>query len=359
MPATCASASLGADAEERDSDAARNAVGSALPRAVRDARVTMRTTGSRARRAAAPKRDTLRSLRLGAIWTALPSRDQHLLLWLLSADIVTARLAALLVYGQLRIAQRRLSRLVALGVLRGFWAASAQRPRGRFAYGLTRAARLDLERLAWPDGPPDRGPDLLPSVPGHQLATHDLFAAFLTSAAPDVPEGLAVWIPERACGHLFGGFLRPDAVAGIQVGQRALTLFIERDLGTERGEALGQKLRRYDSLFGRIGADGVRVGFVADSPRRGRRFVESAIRQYGTSTPFVTASSDAVIADPLGAMWFDGETHWSTRELAVGSLPPEWQVLAPGCLTDVDGIEALDDRGAALLPALAPYVTTM
>lgn len=350
-------ASTRTGAENRDSDAAPNTVGSALPRAVRDGRVTMRTTGSRARRAAAPKRDTLRSLRLGAIWTALPARDQHLLLWLLSADIVTARLAALLVYGQLRVAQRRLSRLVALGVLRGFWAASAQRPRGRFAYGLTRAARLDLERLAWPDGPPDRGPDLLPSVPGHQLATHDLLAACLTSAAPAVPEGLAVWIPERACGRLFGGFLRPDAVAGIQVGQRALTLFIERDLGTERGEALGQKLRRYDALFGRIDSEGVRVGFVADSVRRGHRFVESAIRQYGRDTPFVTASTDAVLADPLRVKWFDGDTEHSTRELAIAPVPADWLILAPGCLTDADSIEALDDRGAALLPALLPYAT--
>lgn len=318
----------------------------------------MSATGDRAHRGGSPKRDTLRSLRLGAIWTALPARDQHLLLWLLGADIVTARLAALTVYGQLRVAQRRLSRLVELGVLRGFWAASAQRPRGRHCYGLTRAARLDLERLAWPDGQPERAPDLLPSMPSHQLATHDLLAAFLTSAAPEVPEGLAVWIPERACGRLFGGLLRPDAVAGIRVGQSALTLFIERDLGTERGEGMAQKLRRYDALFGRIDAEGVKVALVADSVRRARRLVESAARQYGRDMPFVTAVSEAVLANPLGAAWFDGETERSTRELAVATVPADWLVLEPGCLSDADAIRALDDQALAMLPALRPYVTT-
>ncbi len=53
--------------------------------------------------------------------------------------MVTAQLAALLVYGQLRTAQRRLARLVEYGLIAGFWAAGGgvQRPRGRYAYALT------------------------------------------------------------------------------------------------------------------------------------------------------------------------------------------------------------------------------
>ena len=128
-------------------------------------------------------------------------------------DIVTAELASLLVYGQLRTAQRRLARLVELGLLRGFWAASASRPRGRHAYELTRAARRDIELLSWPEGPPDRGPEQPASAPVHQLATLDLLAAFLRHGDPLLGEGLVAWVPERACGRLFGGFLRPDALA--------------------------------------------------------------------------------------------------------------------------------------------------
>jgi hypothetical protein len=80
----------------------------------------MSATPDRAQGETGPKPDSLRSTRAGAIWTALPARDQHLLLWLLSGDIVTAQVAAFLVYGQLRTAQRRLARLVELGLLRGF-----------------------------------------------------------------------------------------------------------------------------------------------------------------------------------------------------------------------------------------------
>lgn len=75
-------------------------------------RVTLSATAGRAQRAPTRKRDTLRYLRAGAIWTALPVRDQRLPLWLLQADVVTTQLAALLVYGQLPTAQRRLARLV-------------------------------------------------------------------------------------------------------------------------------------------------------------------------------------------------------------------------------------------------------
>ena len=61
----------------------------------------MSATPDRAQGETGPKPDSLRSTRAGAIWTALPARDQHLLLWLLSGDIVTAQLATLLVYGLL------------------------------------------------------------------------------------------------------------------------------------------------------------------------------------------------------------------------------------------------------------------
>jgi hypothetical protein len=64
----------------------------------------MGATPIRARPTTGAKADSLRSTPAGAIWQALPDRDKHLLLWLVSADIVTARLAALLVYGHVRTA---------------------------------------------------------------------------------------------------------------------------------------------------------------------------------------------------------------------------------------------------------------
>lgn len=314
----------------------------------------MSATGNRAQPGEARKPDSLRSIRAGAVWSALPARDQQLLLWLLMGDIVTAQLASLLVYGPLRVAQRRLSRLVGYGLLRGFWTADARRPHGRYAYALTRASRQDIERLQWPEGPPDRPPELPASAPVHQLATHDLFAAFLRAGDPTNGEGIFAWLPERACGQLFG-FLRADALAGIRVGERALTLFIERDLGTERGEVLAEKIRRYRSVFGRAPDLPIGVGFVVESPRRARSIHALASRR-SPGVLVLTVTALALRADPLGAPWSDGETELSIRDLAVEPAPSEAPVLTPGCLADVDVLAALDDRGALMVPAVRPYL---
>jgi hypothetical protein len=316
----------------------------------------MSATENRAQSSATPKPDSLRSLRAGAIWTALPPRDQHLLLWLLAGDIVTAQLASLLVYGQLRTAQRRLGRLVEFGLLRGFWSAGAQRPRGRYAYVLTRAARVDIERLAWPEGRPDRPLDQPSSAPIHQLATHDLLAAFLRHGDPLLREGVFAWVPERACSHLFNGFLRPDAMAGIRAADKAITLCVERDLGTERSEVLAEKVRRYKSVFARSPDVQINVGFVVESDRRARTVHElAASGSVGPSgVSFVTGVAERVLADPMGARWTDGRTTWSTRELAAAASV-DAPILTPGCLSSGDGLSALDDRGSLMLPALTSH----
>ncbi len=82
---------------------------------------------------------------------------------------------------------------------------------------------MDIEQLVWPDGRAQRAIALPPSPPIHQLASHDLLAAFLTRADETRGEGLFAWIPERPAGELLGGYVRPDAIAGVRVGERALT----------------------------------------------------------------------------------------------------------------------------------------
>src|SRR5574337_209250 len=150
----------GPDDPCRPTVATETALRAATETALHDSWVTMGATGIRAQRGDRPNSDSLRSIRAGAVWTGLPLRERHLLEWLLSADIVNAELASLLIYRQLRTAQRRLRRLVELGLVRGFWSAGAHRPRGRYAYALTKATRLDVERIAWPEGRPDRPTDL-------------------------------------------------------------------------------------------------------------------------------------------------------------------------------------------------------
>ena len=318
----------------------------------------MSATGFRAQREAGPNSDSLRSVRAGAVWTGLPLRERHLLQWLLTADIVSAELASLLVYRQLRTAQRRLRRLVELGLLRGFWSAGAHRPRGRYAYALTKATRLDVERIAWPEGRPDRKPDLPASAPVHQLATLDLLAAFLRHADPLLGEGLVAWVPERACGQLFDGFLRPDALAVIRVRDRLIALFIERDLGSERGEALAEKIRRYRLVFARDPELPINVGFVVESERRANTVHAQAETQRvpAAHVTVLTAIDAQLRRDPLGGLWSDAGSIRPTRDLAAvgGTLPSP--MLMPGCLSAGDALAALDDRGAAILPALKPFL---
>lgn len=337
-----------------DSVATETAVTTATATAIHDRWVTMSATPNRAQPGSGPKPDSLRYLRAGAIWTGLPRREQHLLLWLLGADIVTAELASLLVYGQLRTAQRRLSRLVDLGLLRGFWSAGAHRPRGRYAYVLTKAARADVERLAWPDGRPARPPDLPSSPPIHQLATLDLFAAFVRHGDPLLKEGIFAWIPERACGELFGPFLRPDALAGIRIGDRAIALFIERDLGTERSEVLAEKIRRYRSAFARAADIPLHVGFVVDSRRRAATIHDVAGGRQPTdhAVTVLTAIAERVRADPFGARWSDGVDEHSTRHLAPMSSGITWPVIPSGCLQDAAALPTLDDRAGSMFRGL-------
>jgi hypothetical protein len=318
----------------------------------------MDATRIHARASTPTKADSPRSTPAGAIWEALPVRDQHLLLWLLSADIVTTQLAALLVYGHLRTAQRRLARLAEFGILRSFWAANMHRPRGRHAYMLTRQARLDVERISWPTGRPDRARDVPPSAVIHQLATHDLLAAFVRAGDPLLREGIFAWIPERACAQIFDGYLRPDALAGVRVGDRAIALFIERDLGSERGEVLAEKVRRYRSVFARAVDLPVQVGFVVESDRRARTVHEVAKRKHVASSGpvFLSAVVHQLRLDPFGARWTDGRDAWSTRGLISAVDEASRPILGPGCLVDADAIAALDDRALEMMPSLLAYI---
>ncbi len=294
-----------------------------------------------------------------AAWAALPERDRALLLWLVHGDVVTAELAGLLAYGHRRIAQRRLARLVEYGLLSGSWAANRQRPRGRYAYALTKPVRAALERSIWPEGraPLSDGVPEAVSPVIHGLATHDVFAAFLRAGDPDRGFGLVAWVPERPLIRLARGLLRPDAVAVIRAGDASVLLALERDLGTERGPVLAEKLARYRAFYDRaLEPAPLHVGFVVDSRRRVAS-VRAGLRGAGAGGPVVTAwvvDEPALAADPYGALW---ETPEGVRSAVVGFAPhwtgDPWPYLGPGDLADPDTLEALDDRMLRAVPILA------
>ena len=303
-------------------------------------------TAEPARDGSRPKADPLRySPPPGpAGWSALPERDRRLLEWLVVAEPVTAGQAAILTYGSLRVAQRRLAKLVEYGMLRSFWAANAQRPRGRHAYRLTDAQRRDLERRIWGEQRRRRQPRGDESSMVHHLAVHDLLVGLLGAAQPEM--GLLAWLPERVCEPLFDGYLRPDALAAVGVGRRLSLTFIERDTGTERLAVVLAKARRYVAVLrSQHETHPVQVAFVADTRRR----AASLSAALGTFDSAAQPSFWAIAAaDLLGA-------PWTARWLPSGGhpLPAAWQPLGPGCLAgDSDEATALDERGLGLLPML-------
>ena len=272
---------------------------------------------------------------------------------------MTAELAALLAYGHRRIAQRRLARLVEYGLLTGFWAANRQRPRGRYGYALTRATRAALEHMIWPTGRKrlyENAPEGVSPVI-HGLATHDVFAAFLRASDATRGVGLAAWVSERPLIRLtWTSSLRPDALAVIRVGEASLLLAIERDLGTERGPILADKVDSYQRVYGRGDQQApLHVGFVVDSPRRAAS-VLARLRGTETEESVVTTwvvTEAALTSDPYGAAW----TTPGGIEAQVAHFAPHWTgnpwpYLAAGDLADPTTLEVLDDRVYRRIPML-------
>lgn len=293
-------------------------------------------------------------------WTALPERDRTLLLWLIQGDVVTAELAALVAYGHRRVAQRRLARLVEYGLLSGFWAANRQRPRGRHAYALTKVSRAQLERLVWPLGKPKLSEGAIETVSPviHQLATHDLFAAFLRAADPEREIGLAGWVPERALVRLTdSGYLRPDALAIVRNRDAMIVLFIERDLGTERGSVLVDKLRRYRNMYWSVKETNVlHVGIVVESQRRAhavRRALRSSEAEMAKAVRVWVTTEAELTADPHGAVWISPAVEAiRTIDLERHPFDEPWPILMPLCLATPDALEVLDERVVAAVPVL-------
>ncbi len=290
-----------------------------------------------------------------AAWGGLPERDRALLRWLLVGDVVTSELAALLVYGGLRTARRRLGRMVELGLIRGFWAANSQRPRGRYAYALVGSVRDELERGR---GGGRRRRDR--QGPGtttiHQLATNDLLAAFLRGAEPDRGLGVAAWLPERAVATLFDGYVRPDALAVIGTPSSRISLLGERDLSTEPTRTLAAKAARYATLLGGEPESPVNVGIVVDSARRSAS-IRRAIERVGARGLHVwVAMSMELLAGPYHAPWTapDGR-RCRTIDLPAERLA-ETPVVGALCLLDPDGSDRFESSAIEVVPALQRFV---
>lgn len=289
-----------------------------------------------------------------AAWGGLPERDRALLRWLLVGDVVTSELAAVLAYGSLRTARRRLGRMVELGLIRGFWAANSQRPRGRYAYALVGSVRDELERGRG-EGKRRRDRQGPGTTTIHQLATSDLLAAFLRGAEPERGLGLAAWLPERAVATLFDGYVKPDALAVIGTPSARLCLLVERDLGTEPTSTVAAKVTRYATLLGAEAEGLVNVGIVVESARRAAS-IRRAIERVGARGLHVwVAISTELLAAPYHGPWTAPRGgRRQTVDLPaerVGGTP----VVGPLSLLDSDGADVFELFAIRAVPSLQRF----
>jgi protein involved in plasmid replication-relaxation len=313
----------------------------------------------RASRARTPGRPNSHSLRYDlaapgpAAWGGLPERDRALLRWLLVGDVVTSELAAVLAYGSLRTARRRLARMVELGLLRGFWAANSQRPRGRHGYALVRSIRDELTPTATLGRRAASNGSATASI--HLLATNDLIAAFLREADPERGLGLTAWLTERSVAPLFDGYVRPDALAVIATPSSRIPIFIERDLGTETARIVAAKVARYATVLASRTEPSANLGIVADSARR----VTSIQRAVGVDRPDVPvwiAAADNVLAAPYDADWVAGDgRRRRTIQLPAEPRSDHVEPLGALCLLDPDAAEAFDASAIRLVKGLQRF----
>ena len=169
-------------------------------------------------------------------------RDRAVLRILDRAEAATARQLAILVYGHLRIAQRRLLRLWQAGLLERAIVAHAQRGGAELAY--SRECGWRCRRAGGGRG--RSGENRL----GHTLDVVDTVCA-LVSASDDPRHHSPVWLwlDEPNAAAVLGTPPYPDGVVALQSDGRSAVICLEIDEATQRRAVIEAKLNGYRRLL--------------------------------------------------------------------------------------------------------------
>ena len=169
-------------------------------------------------------------------------RDRAVLRILDRAEAATPRQLAILVYGNLRVAQERLASLYESGLLERTTLPPPHRGGAELAYRLSRRARYRLGDHS----PRARGSNRL----GHTLDIVETVCA-LATANGDPRHGSPVlaWLAEPTAARALGTPPFPDSVVVLQDGDRSGVLCLEIDEATQRRAVIEAKLNGYRRLF--------------------------------------------------------------------------------------------------------------
>ncbi len=169
-------------------------------------------------------------------------RDRAVLRILDRAEAATTRQLAILVYGNLRVAQERLASLYESGLLERTTLAPPHRGGAELAYRLSRRARYRLGDHS----PRARGSNRL----GHTLDIVETVCALATANGdPRQNSPIQAWLAEPTAASALGTPPFPDSVVVLQDGDRSGVLCLEIDEATQRRAVIEAKLNGYRRLF--------------------------------------------------------------------------------------------------------------
>lgn len=270
-------------------------------------------------------------------------RDRAVLRILDRAEAATPRQLAILVYGNLRVAQERLASLYEGGLLERTTLPPPKRGGAELAYRLSRRARYRLGDHS----PRARGSNRL----GHTLDIVETVCAVVTTYAdPRHGSPVLAWLAEPTAARALGMPPYPDSVVVLQDGGRSGVLCLEIDEATQRRAVIEAKLNGYRGLFeahptwwllfvvpSRNRADWLRtVAVRVDQTVAARAWVTSlaALRTRHLEAPALPVTGDGQ-ATPLRALISESREHLA--EAPVGS--EAWlRLLGEG---GIEGVEEL------------------
>jgi hypothetical protein len=172
----------------------------------------------------------------------LHHRDRAVLRILDRAEAATPRQLAILVYGNLRVAQERLASLYESGLLERTTLPPPHRGGVELAYRLSRRARYRLGDHS----PRARGSNRL----GHTLDIVETICALATANGdPRHDSPVVAWLAEPTAARALGTPPFPDSVVVLQDADSSGVLCLEIDEATQRRAVIEAKLNAYRRLF--------------------------------------------------------------------------------------------------------------
>src|SRR2546421_5200944 len=185
-----------------------------------------------------------------AVLRSLTSRDRMLIEVLSEHQVLTTHQICELAFPSLDVAQRRLLRLIRLGVLDRF---RRRLPLGsepwQYVLGATGAALDAAERAVDAPRPAALRSRCLrlatsPRL-GHLLGVNGWFCELAGHARTHPGTALSAWWSESRCAAHYGELVRPDGYGAWTEGARGVEFFLEYDTGTEPLRRLAAKLDGY------------------------------------------------------------------------------------------------------------------